>query len=190
MFSIHVILAFKATSTPPRYKCCSKPSPLPPTHPAYPVPSLLLSSSSVYPKMADAYEHDDEPAPAPKSGGKRKEREAKVEAPGADGADEEEEQPKAKKAAGVEAAEGDEEISCKDCSATFLHTVSDQEFFTSKGWENKPIRCKDCRNAKKAQVNGASGGAGGGGGDRACCEFQIERSLSLTMLCCCDTGES
>ena len=45
-----------------------------------------------------------------------------------------------------------------------------QEFFRSKGWENKPIRCEACRKAKKAQQEGRDGGRyqqGGFGGQGA-----------------------
>jgi hypothetical protein len=39
-----------------------------------------------------------------------------------------------------------------------------QEFFRSKGWENKPIRCEGCRKAKKQQQEGQRGGYNQGGG--------------------------
>ena len=54
----------------------------------------------------------------------------------------------------------DETLSCVDCSAPFTFTASEQEFYASKGFANKPSRCPDCRAARKAQ----RGGGGGGGG--------------------------
>ncbi len=67
----------------------------------------------------------------------------------------------------------DEQLSCVDCNTTFPFTVSEQEFFASKGFTNKPSRCPDCRAARKAQRGegggGSSysrGGGGGGGGQR------------------------
>ena len=43
----------------------------------------------------------------------------------------------------------DRTITCKDCGADFIFTVGEQEFYTSKGFENAPIRCPDCRKARK-----------------------------------------
>jgi CxxC-x17-CxxC domain-containing protein len=43
----------------------------------------------------------------------------------------------------------DEVLVCKDCGQEFVFTVSDQEFFAEKGYTNKPVRCKNCRNARK-----------------------------------------
>jgi CxxC-x17-CxxC domain-containing protein len=43
----------------------------------------------------------------------------------------------------------DEIIKCRDCGEDFVFTARDQEFFAEKGFTNKPIRCKDCRNARK-----------------------------------------
>lgn len=43
----------------------------------------------------------------------------------------------------------DEVIVCKDCGKEFTFTVRDQEFYEEKGFTNKPVRCKDCRIAKK-----------------------------------------
>jgi len=55
----------------------------------------------------------------------------------------------------------DETLSCVDCSAQFTFSASEQEFFASKGFTNKPSRCPDCRAAKKAQRGGGGGGRGG-----------------------------
>lgn len=40
-------------------------------------------------------------------------------------------------------------LKCKDCGKEFVFTAGDQEFYASKGYENQPRRCRDCRNAKK-----------------------------------------
>ncbi|MBC5810646.1 MAG: zinc-ribbon domain containing protein [Candidatus Eremiobacteraeota bacterium] len=60
----------------------------------------------------------------------------------------------------------DERLNCTDCNAPFTFTASEQEFFASKGFTNKPSRCPDCRAARKAQRGGGAGGSysGGGGG--------------------------
>ncbi|MBV9102720.1 MAG: zinc-ribbon domain containing protein [Candidatus Eremiobacteraeota bacterium] len=50
----------------------------------------------------------------------------------------------------------DERLTCTDCGAEFVFTAGEQEFFASKGFQNKPNRCPDCRAARKAQ-RGSSG---------------------------------
>jgi CxxC-x17-CxxC domain-containing protein len=58
----------------------------------------------------------------------------------------------------------DEMLNCVDCGRSFPFTASEQEFFASKGFTNKPSRCGDCRAARKASRGGNSGGFGGGSG--------------------------
>lgn len=43
----------------------------------------------------------------------------------------------------------DREIECKDCGAGFTFTEGEQRFYAEKGFENDPVRCPDCRSAKK-----------------------------------------
>ncbi len=47
----------------------------------------------------------------------------------------------------------DRTLVCKDCSQEFVFTAGEQEFYKEKGFENDPVRCPDCRRAKKAQRN-------------------------------------
>lgn len=55
----------------------------------------------------------------------------------------------------------DEEITCKDCGKDFLFSASEKEFFASKGFQNKPVRCKECRQSrKKKRSSRSSRGAG------------------------------
>ncbi|MBC5809316.1 MAG: zinc-ribbon domain containing protein [Candidatus Eremiobacteraeota bacterium] len=61
----------------------------------------------------------------------------------------------------------DETLSCVDCSRDFIFSSGEQQFFASKGFQNKPNRCPDCRAARKAQRGSSGGGgnyAGGGAG--------------------------
>ena len=60
----------------------------------------------------------------------------------------------------------DEKLTCTDCGTEFTFSAGEQEFFASKGFQNKPNRCPDCRSARKAQ-RGSGPGAGGGGGARS-----------------------
>lgn len=55
----------------------------------------------------------------------------------------------------------DKTLSCRDCSATFVFTESEQAFYKEKGFENEPQRCPTCRAAKKQQQRGNNGGGGG-----------------------------
>ena len=43
----------------------------------------------------------------------------------------------------------DEVLVCKDCGAEFTFTAGEQEFYAEKGFQNKPQRCKACRDKKK-----------------------------------------
>ncbi len=65
----------------------------------------------------------------------------------------------------------DEMLNCVDCGRQFAFTAGEQQFYAQKGFQNKPNRCPDCRQARKAMRNsggggGMSGGMGGGGGSR------------------------
>lgn len=47
----------------------------------------------------------------------------------------------------------DKKITCKDCGTIFYFTVRDQKFYADNGYTNEPLRCKDCRQKKKAARN-------------------------------------
>ncbi|MGI6308697.1 MAG: zinc-ribbon domain containing protein [Dethiobacteria bacterium] len=47
----------------------------------------------------------------------------------------------------------DKALNCKDCGRDFTFSVSEQEFFAEKGFANEPVRCSECRSARKAQDN-------------------------------------
>ena len=51
----------------------------------------------------------------------------------------------------MEKALKDFEITCKDCGTKFMFTVRDQEFYAEKGFNNQPVRCKACRDKRKAE---------------------------------------
>eukprot|EP00961_Rhodomonas_salina_P068999 926414-Rhodomonas_salina.2 len=71
-----------------------------------------------------------------------------------------------KPAGGGDGGLEDENLECRDCGAEFVFTVGEQEFFISKGFDNKPTRCAECKAAKKARFDGEGGGGGGRGGGR------------------------
>ncbi len=51
----------------------------------------------------------------------------------------------------------DKSLQCSDCSLEFTFTAGEQEFYASRGLQNEPKRCPECRRAKKAERNGSGG---------------------------------
>lgn len=47
----------------------------------------------------------------------------------------------------------DKKIICKDCGNEFIFTVGEQEFYEEKSFTNEPVRCKECRMAKRNNSN-------------------------------------
>ena len=43
----------------------------------------------------------------------------------------------------------DKTLVCKDCGKEFVFTSGEQEFYAEKGFQNEPVRCKDCRSSRK-----------------------------------------
>lgn len=46
----------------------------------------------------------------------------------------------------------DRQIVCIDCTTEFTWTAGEQAFFKTKGLENPPKRCKDCKKAKNRRL--------------------------------------
>ncbi|MFC2070510.1 zinc-ribbon domain containing protein [Chloroflexota bacterium] len=55
----------------------------------------------------------------------------------------------------------DKQLQCSDCGREFTFTAGEQEFYASRGFQNEPKRCPDCRRARKSQRYGDEGGYGG-----------------------------
>ena len=51
----------------------------------------------------------------------------------------------------------DKTLSCKDCGQTFDFTAGEQEFYTERGF-SEPVRCKACRQSRKAERGDRPGG--------------------------------
>ena len=47
----------------------------------------------------------------------------------------------------------DKTLTCKDCGAEFVFTEGELAFYAEKGFTNEPVRCPDCRRARKQQRN-------------------------------------
>ena len=54
----------------------------------------------------------------------------------------------------------DKALQCADCGQQFTFTAGEQEFYSSRGFQNEPKRCPDCRRTRKTQRSG-EGGMGG-----------------------------
>lgn len=53
----------------------------------------------------------------------------------------------------------DKVLTCRDCGQQFTFTAGEQEFYASKGLQNEPGRCPDCRAIRRGSRGGADGGA-------------------------------
>ncbi len=51
----------------------------------------------------------------------------------------------------------DKVIKCRDCGAEFLFTVGEQEFFSEKGFQHEPTRCRDCRTKRRQSMSESEG---------------------------------
>jgi len=60
----------------------------------------------------------------------------------------------------------DKNIICKDCGKEFVFTEGEQNFYKEKGFENDPLRCPECRKARKQQRRNNNFGSRRFGGDR------------------------
>ena len=54
----------------------------------------------------------------------------------------------------------DRGIICRDCSQEFVFTAGEQEFYASKGLQNDPARCPDCRNSRRSARSALENDAG------------------------------
>ena len=88
----------------------------------------------------------------------------------------------------------DKTITCRDCGTNFTFTEGEQDFYSQKGY-SEPVRCPDCRAAKKASRDdsynnsgyssygsGSSSGGGYGGG-----YGRSERTM--TKVTCANCGK-
>ena len=45
----------------------------------------------------------------------------------------------------------DKTLVCKECGKEFVFTAGEQAFYKEQGFEHEPVRCPECRKARKAQ---------------------------------------
>jgi len=51
----------------------------------------------------------------------------------------------------------DKSLQCSDCGQEFTFTAGEQEFYSSRGLQNEPRRCPECRRARKSERYASSG---------------------------------
>ena len=51
----------------------------------------------------------------------------------------------------------DKSLQCSDCGQEFIFSAGEQEFYSSRGLQNEPKRCPECRRARKAERYGNGG---------------------------------
>ena len=51
----------------------------------------------------------------------------------------------------------DRTLVCKDCGKEFTFTAGEQEFYKEKGFENDPVRCRDCHGKRRRSHDGVNG---------------------------------
>lgn len=52
----------------------------------------------------------------------------------------------------------DKTLQCKDCGAEFVFTAGEQQFYSEKGFENEPKKCKECRQQAKKNFSRSNNG--------------------------------
>jgi CxxC-x17-CxxC domain-containing protein len=83
----------------------------------------------------------------------------------------------------------DERLTCTDCGAEFTFSAGEQQFFATKGFQNKPNRCPECRTARKNARQGGGSGAGGFGGGRGGGFGSAREMYSVTCSGCGQAAE-
>jgi CxxC-x17-CxxC domain-containing protein len=49
----------------------------------------------------------------------------------------------------------DKTLACRECGTNFVFTAGEQEFYASRGLQNEPSRCPECRAARRSSRRSA-----------------------------------
>ena len=79
----------------------------------------------------------------------------------------------------------DQTLTCRDCGVSFTFTSGEQAFYASKGFDNGPSRCPDCRRA-----NGRGGSGYAGGSEHGDYGGGTEHPEELFSTVCAQCGEA
>lgn len=88
----------------------------------------------------------------------------------------------------------DKTLTCRDCGTNFTFTESEQDFYGQRGYSD-PMRCPDCRAAKKAARNNDSYSSGGyssgsyGGGSYGGGGGYGRSERTMTQVVCANCGK-
>ena len=52
----------------------------------------------------------------------------------------------------------DKNLTCRDCGTTFIFSAGEQEFYATKGFQNEPARCPECRRIRRNRMSMLSSG--------------------------------
>ena len=72
----------------------------------------------------------------------------------------------------------DKTLTCRDCGQPFTFTVSEQQFFADRGFQNDPSRCPECRAARRER-----------GGDRPMSNGMGGARREMTDVNCSSCGK-
>ena len=59
----------------------------------------------------------------------------------------------------------DKTLLCRECEGGFVFSAEEQEYHFEMGFDNAPVRCKECRAAKKQRMEELGEGGGGRQGE-------------------------
>jgi CxxC-x17-CxxC domain-containing protein len=78
----------------------------------------------------------------------------------------------------VEVSVEDKMLTCKDCANEFVFSSREQQFFAEKGFQNQPLRCRDCRQTRRSQGDGgAAAGSSRPSFSAVCAECNAETTV-------------
>lgn len=52
----------------------------------------------------------------------------------------------------------DKTLTCRDCGVAFVFSAGEQEFYATKGFQNEPARCPECRRIRRNRMSQLSMG--------------------------------
>ena len=77
----------------------------------------------------------------------------------------------------------DKTLTCSDCNNSFTFGAEEQEQFRSRGYQNEPKRCPECRQARKAERFGNGGNSYGN-------NYDYKPGRQMYSAVCADCGKS
>lgn len=82
----------------------------------------------------------------------------------------------------------DKTLTCRDCGTNFTFTEGEQDFYSQRGY-SEPVRCPDCRAAKKVSRDNDSYGSGYGSSDGYSSGGYGRSERTMTKVVCASCGK-